>query len=457
MNVMTGPDQSGHMTPRRFGPGYQVLFLLLVLLITAFSYVDRTVVQILGQPIKAELGLSDFQLGQLGGLSFAIFYSTLGLPIARLAERYNRITIVAVSVAIFSLMSALCGVAQNFTQLFLFRVGVGIGEAGVLAPITALIADHFRPERRGFALTIMRLGFPLGAAFGSFLGAWIGTEYGWRAAMLAVSLPGLASAILFRLLLREPTRGLSDNAEQQRAAAIPLPMRQAFSTILSRPEFRHILIGLGITTMGLYSAGAFSVPFFMRVHGLTLATAGAYLGTISTVSSLVGMTAGGVAIDFVARRGLRWYALLPAIGILATAPIYFYAYMAAPPFLAMTCMLVGGILLFLHSVPPLVALQNLVPPNVRATAAFLYYFVQNAVGVGFGPLLTGKFSDLYASHALGQSFQAACPGPVYAGACAAASAHGIRLALATSCIFFVWGAIHFLIGARWLARREQAA
>ncbi|MGI4880164.1 MAG: MFS transporter, partial [Janthinobacterium lividum] len=336
-----------------------------------------------------------------------------------------------------------------------FRIGVGIGEAGVLAPATALIGDHFPAHRRGFALTVMRLGFPLGAAFGSFFGAWIGATHGWRAAMLAVSLPGIVMAILFRVLLREPVRGMSDTPDQQREAAVAVPMRQAFAAILGRSEFRHMLLGLGVATMGLYSAGAFNVPFFMRVHGLSLAKAGSYLGIISTVSSLIGMSIGGLGIDLIARRGMRWYALVPAIGLVITAPVYFYAYMAAPPFVSMLCLLSGGIFLFFHSVPTLVAMQNLVASNVRATAAFLYFFVQTLIGVGFGPPITGLLSDMYASHALGSSFGATCHQAVVTGACAVASAYGVRMALGTSCLFFLWGAAHYFVAARRLAAVER--
>jgi len=452
------PTISDHADARaRFGPRYQVMLLALIMLVTAFSYVDRTVVQILAQPIKDDLALSDLQLGLIGGLSFAIFYSCMGLPIARLAERKSRIVIIAISVGIFSIMSALCAVATNFTELFLFRIGVGIGEAGVMAPATALLGDHFAPHRRGFALSVMRLGFPLGAAFGAFLGAWIGATYGWRPAMLAVSLPGIVTAVLLPLLLREPPRGMCDPPEQQKAAAIVPPMREAFGALLGRAEFRHMLFGLGIATMGLYSAGAFSVPYFMRVHGLSLAEAGSYLGIISSLSSLVGMSIGGLGIDFIARRSIRWYALVPAIGVLLTAPIYFYAYMAAPPLVAMMCMLVGGIFLFFHSVPTLVAMQNLVASNVRATAAFLYFFVQTLVGVGFGPPVTGYLSDLYASHHLGAPFSQMCHGAALSAACESASAFGIRMALGTSCGFFAWGALHYFIAARLLGRRERMA
>jgi predicted MFS family arabinose efflux permease len=437
----------------RFGPGYQAMLLVLIMLVSAFAYVDRTVIQTLGQTIKEDLSLSDFQLGLLGGLSFAIFYSTLGLPIARLSETKSRVTIISASVALFSLMSLLCGVASGFAMLFLFRVGVGVGEAGVYAPGTSLIGDHFPPHRRGMALTLMRLGAPLGSAFGSLVGAYVGMHYGWRAAIMAVSGPGLVVAILFRLLLREPPRGHSDAPDQRTAVHTPPPMLQAFGALLSDRAYLHLLLGLSVTSMGLYSAGSFAVAFFMRVHGLTLLEAGGYLGTISTISSLIGMSISGFGVDWIGRRGMKWYALVPCIGLIVTAPLYFYAYGFAPPRIALLCMLVGGTFMFFHAVPTLVAMQNMVAPNMRATAAFLYFFVSNVIGIGLGPVVTGKLSDLYAASASGAS-AAQCVGPKLSEACAAASAHGLRMALATGCIFFVWGAIHYWRAARIMARER---
>lgn len=440
---------------RRFGTGYQVMLLILIMLVSAFAYVDRTVIQTLGQSIKEDLNLSDTQLGLLGGLSFAVFYSTLGLPLARLAETKSRVTIITVSVALFSLFSGLCGLATGFGMLFLFRVGVGIGEAGVSAPATSLIGDHFPPHRRGMAITLMRLGAPAGSAFGTFVGAWIGMHYGWRAAIVAVSGPGLIVALLFRLLLREPPRGMMDSPEQRAATAAPPPMMLAFRTLFADRAYRHLLFGLSLTSMGLYSAGSFSVPFFMRVHGLSLQTAGAYLGSISSISSLIGMSLSGFGVDLIAKRGMRWYALVPFIGLVLTTPLYFYAYAAAPPFLAMMLMLVGGIFMFFHAVPTLVAMQNLVAVNMRATAAFLYFFVSTLVGVGFGPVIIGKVSDLFASSALGGAFASHCGKPPFSDACAAASAYGLRMALITSCIFFVWGAVHYWLAARTIGDRAE--
>lgn len=439
---------------RRFGAGYQAMLLVLIMLVSAFAYVDRTVIQTLGQSIKEDLSLSDFQLGMLGGLSFAVFYSTLGLPLARLAETRSRVSIISASVAIFSLMSVLCGVASSFAMLFLFRVGVGIGEAGVSAPGTSLIGDHFPPHRRGMALTLMRLGAPVGSAFGSFVGAYVGMHYGWRAALIAVSGPGLVVALLFRLLLREPPRGMSDLPEQRAEAANPPPLKQAFRTLLADRAYRHLLFGLSVTSMGLYSAGNFAVSFFMRVHGLSLLEAGGYLGTIATISSLIGMSVSGFGVDLIGRRGMRWYALVPCIGLIVTTPLYLYAYAAAPPFVAMICLLVGGIFMFFHAVPTLVAMQNMVAPNMRATAAFLYFFVSTLVGIGLGPSVIGKLSDIYASSALGGSFATSCVGQTLTTACAAASAYGVRMALVTSCSFFVWGAIHYWIAARSMDRER---
>ncbi len=245
---------------------------------------------------------------------------------------------------------------------------------------------------------------------------------------------------------------MSDPVEQRRAAAAPPPMGLAFRTLFADRAYVHLLIGLSVTSMGLYSAGSFAVPFYMRVHGLSLERAGFYLGAISTISSLIGMSVSGFGVDLIAKRGLRWYALVPCIGLVVTTPLYLYAYAAAPPFVAMMCMLIGGAFMFFHAVPTLAAMQNMVPANMRATAAFLYFFVSTLVGVGFGPVVIGKLSDLFTSSVLGGAFTAQCGKPPLDAACAAASAYGLRMALVTSCIFFVWGAIHYWLAARTIEK-----
>lgn len=445
------------MAPRNFGPAYRGMLLVLILLVSAFAYIDRVIVQTLAQPIKEDLGLSDFQLGLLGGLGFAILYSTLGLPIARLAERRDRITIVSVSITIFSLFSLLCGAAANFWQLFAARIGVGIGEAGVQAPCASLIGDHFPPHRRGFALTIMRLGAPVGSVFGTILAAWIAKDYGWRVALMTVCAPGLLVALIFRLVLRDPPRGMSDAVVATGTAAEPPKMGEVFALMFRRPVFRHMLIGLALATMGLYAGGAFTAPFYMRVHGLSLAEAGVYLAIISTAASTAGMSLGGFGIDFIARRGQRWYALLPFWGLVISVPLYLVGYALDNAVIGLVFITIAGIFLFFHSVPTLVAFQNMVAPNMRTTAAFVYFFVSTLIGVGLGPPLLGLLSDAYASAALpAGDFSTLCTDPRLVGECAKASASGVRSALLTSIALYAWAAIHYWLAARAIAAETRA-
>lgn len=450
-------DEGFAIGRRHFGPAYRGVLLLLILLVSAFAFVDRVIVQTLAQPIKEDLGLTDFQLGLLGGLGFAILYSTLGLPIARMAERRDRITIVSVSIAIFSVFSLLCGTAVNFWQLFACRIGVGIGEAGVQAPSASLIGDHFPPHRRGFALTIMRLGAPVGSVFGSILGAWIAKDYGWRVALMAICGPGLLVAVVFRLVLRDPPRGMSDPVVAAGVPAGPPRMGAVFALMFRRPAFRHMLIGLGLATMGLYAGGAFTAPFFMRVHGLGLPEAGLYLAIISTAASTAGMSLGGFGIDVIARRGERWYALLPFWGLVISVPLYLVGYALDSAVIGLIFITVAGIFLFFHSVPTLVAFQNMVAPNMRTTAAFVYFFVSTLIGVGLGPPLLGLLSDAYASAALPTgNFSTLCSGARLTGACARASASGVRSALLTSIALYVWAAIHYWLAARAIAAETRA-
>lgn len=441
---MTSPAQKATDDPL-FGRGYRATLLVLILLVSAFAYVDRVIVQTLAEPIKKDLGLTDFQFGLLGGLAFAILYSTLGLPIARLAERRDRVTIISVSVAIFSLMSLLCGLATNIWALFLCRIGVGIGEAGVQAPSTSLIGDHFPPHRRGFALTVMRLGAPVGALLGSVVAAWLARDYGWRAALMLVCAPGLVVALLFRLLLRDPPRGHSDRLAGGNVAAptATLPRtRDVFAQMFRRPAFRHMLAGLALASMALFAGGAFTAPFFMRVHELPLTTTAFYVAIISTTASTAGMSLGGFGIDFIARRGKRWYALLPCLGITISVPLYLAGYGLNNHVAAVTLITIAGVFLFFHSVPTLVAFQNMVAPQQRTTAAFVYFFVSTMVGVGFGPPLLGLLSDLFAS-------ASGIPDA------AAASAIGVRSALLASIGLYAWAALHYGLAARAIAAEDR--
>lgn len=342
-----------------------------------------------------------------------------------MAERRDRITIISVSVAIFSAMSLLCGMATNFWQILLCPVGVGIGEAGVQAPSASLIGDHFPPHRRSFALTIMRLGAPVGSLFGSILAAWIARDHGWRAALMAICALGLIVARAFRLLLRDPPRGIGDNAPAHAAPQPPPGMGAVFGMMMRRAAFHHMLIGLALASMALYAGSAFTTPFFMRAHGLPLTHAALYLAIISMDASTAGICLGGFGMDFIARRGSHWYALLPFGGIAISIPLYLVGYSLGNPLPALIALTIAGIFLFFHSVPTLVAFQNLVPANMRTTAAFIYFFVSTLIGLGFGLPLLGLASDLFAGHAL-PDFGTVCTAARLTGVCAEASSTGVR-------------------------------
>lgn len=447
------PDAAPAPAEARFGPLYRGWLLTLVLLTAAFGYIDRVIVQTLAQPIKEDLGLSDFQLGMLSGLGFAILYSVLGLPIARLAERRSRINIISVSVGLFSAMTALCGMAANFVQLFLCRIGVGIGEAGVQAPSVSLLGDHFPPHKRGAAMTIMKLGSPVGSVTGALAGGWIAHHYGWRAAIIAVSVPGLIVAILFRLTLREPARGMSD--ETPIADERTPSFFEVLATMWARPEFRYMIVALALATMGLFGGGAFVVPFFMRVHELPLTEAAAYIAILTGVGATLGFALAGFAIDFIGRRSPRWYALLPALGMAASVPFYLLGYWVGDPRLALIFQICGGASLFFHNIPTLVAFQNMVGPRMRATAAFVFFFVSSLLGIGLGPPLLGFVSDLYAGSFYAGDYLAACTGETLTATCATASAEGIRYALMTSMALYAAGAVLYFLASRHFAAQAE--
>jgi predicted MFS family arabinose efflux permease len=436
--------------------------LILTVAVGAFGFIDRVLISTLGQAIKEDLGLSDFQLGILGGLSFAILYSTLGLPIARLAERKSRINIISVSIALFSAATALCGMAAGFWHLFLLRVGVGIGEAGVQSPTVSLLADHFPPGRRGTVMTVMKLGSPVGSVVGALLAGWIGAQYGWRTAVIAIAGPGLAVAILFKLTLREPLRGLSDPNSGD-AEGEPPPLKSVLKMMSAEPEFRQMLLGLALVTMELFGSGAFYSPFFMRAYGLSLSQVGVYYAVQSGIAATAGFVIAGVGVDFISKRGAKWYALLPAIGVGLSIPFNLIGYSATNPTTAAAFLICGAILIFFHNVPTLVAFQNMVSSRMRATAAFVFFFVTTLVGVGLGPALLGYVSDLYARAAFGAgNFSTLCsPKSIKAAtpwlqqACTEASTAGIRYALLTSTVLAALSAVHYFLAARAIQRGNR--
>lgn len=410
------------------------LALAILLAVYCFNFIDRTIVSILQEPLKQELGLSDTQLGLISGTAFALFYSTLGVPIARIAERVDRPRIIAIALATWSLMTMLCGFATNFLQLFLCRVGVGIGEAGGTPPAHALLSEIFPPERRATAISIYSLGVPLGILFGAVAGGAIGEALGWRAAFMLVGAPGLILAVIVLVTIKDPRSAASAT---DRATAAPPSLGQAIAYLAARRSFVHLTAGITVASTAGYGILAFTAPFLMRQFDMGLAAAGSATGLVSGIAAGAGTLLGGVLVDRAMRRDRRFGAWIPAAGLMLATPLSITAYMQGEWIAVVLLLTVSGVAQFLYLGPTYALVQSLAGTRMRATASALVLLTVNLVGLGIGPPLTGWLSDHFAS--------------IQANGTADAAAAGLRVALSLIATLYLWGACHYLLAARHLA------
>jgi len=369
--------------------GGKVLAVLLLAYI--FNFIDRQIIGILAVPIKSDLRLSDSQLGLMGGLAFALFYTGLGIPIAWLADRKSRVTIIGVSVAVWSAFTALCGLAQNFWQLFLARMGVGIGEAGGVAPSYSLISDYFPPERRARALAIFSFGIPVGSALGIFFGGWIATHVDWRSAFIIVGLAGLPAAVLVKFGLRDPVRGGFDSGAG--AGDVAPPFSTVARTLAAKPSFWLLSFGAASGSILGYGLIFWLPSFFARSFGLELGEVSLFYGSIVLIGGVAGTWLGGWLGDRVGKGNPGAYALIPAICFLFAAPAYAAALFAPSRELAWFLFLIPQMLGLAWLGPIIAAVQHIVPPNMRATASASFLFINNLIGIGFGTWFVGRMSD----------------------------------------------------------------
>lgn len=367
-------------TPTR--PGVTLAMLLLVY---SFNFLDRQILSILAQPVKADLGLTDTQLGMLGGLAFAILYSTLAIPLALLADRTSRTWVITVSLAVWSGFTALCGAAGSFTQMFLFRLGVGVGEAGGVAPSYALIADTFRPEWRARALAIYSLGIPLGAAAGVLLGGYIAAAVEWRTAFFAVGIAGLGIAPAFRWLVRDPPRAAP--------AADREPIGRVFAILAGKPAFWLLAFGAAAGSMCGYGVAFWLPSLMMRSFGLTLVGTGQFIGALLLSGGVAGILLGGTLGDRLGARDRRWYALLPALCYVAGTPLFIAGVLSGSAIAAFALFVVPQALVYVWLGPVLTAVQHLVPAHLRATASASFLLINNLIGLGLGSWVIGRLSD----------------------------------------------------------------
>lgn len=413
--------------------------LVLLMLLNALNYVDRQIITVLAIPIKQDLGLTNTQIGLMSGLAFAIFYAVTGLPLAWAADRWNRVTVLSVSLAVWSGMTALCGAAQNFAQLFAARVGVGIGEAGCTPPAHSLISDLVSPARRASALSFYALGIPVGSFIGLALGGYVAQAFGWKAAFMIVGLPGIALAFVLPLLIREPRRS------QTRPDRIP-STREFFRDIAGKPSYWHFCAACSLTSLLNFGSGYFLGFFFNVKHGLSLGDIGILLGIMLGIGWMLGISLGGYLSDRFLSRSRAAYALVPATALVVGVPFAVLGYWVDDPIRALALLVVPTALNSFVFGPGYAVVQGVAAPRSRAFAIAVFLMIANLIGLGLGPVIVGGLTDWLGAYFAGG---ADCSG---AGVCQAADALARQWALIGVSLFALWAALHLFLAARSVDR-----
>lgn len=410
-------------------PGYRNYALAILFLGYVVNFIDRSILAILLEPIKQELLLNDTQLGLLGGLAFALFYTTLGIPIAALADRWSRVKILSMAMVVWSGMTALCGFAQSFWMLLLARIGVGVGEAGASPPSHSLISDYFPIETRATALSIYALGIPFGSMIGNFVGGWGADALGWRHTFVLVGVPGILIALIVWLTLREPPRGMADHHIEKNDEPAP-GVKEVILRLWQRVAFRHIAFAAGLHAFVGYGAGTWNAPFLIRSHEMPITEVGSWLALISGIGA-IGTFMGGYLADKLSDRfdDRRWYMWVPGWSTIVMVPFQFIAYLYGGIWAVIPSLMVVSILGGMYLGPSFAMTQALVSLRMRAVASAILLFMLNIIGMGMGPYLVGVVSDLLAMDM---------------------GVHSLRYALCLAVLVNVWAACHYFVGARSL-------
>jgi MFS family permease len=425
-------------------PWYKWYALGVLTLVYTSSHVDRQIMGIVLEPIKLELGANDTQMGFLVGLTFAVFYATLGMPIAMLADRMNRRNIVTASVTIWSGMTVLCGYAGSFVQLALARIGVGVGEAGSSPPSHSIISDLFPVETRGTAMGIFALGVNFGLLI-AYLGGGVMSElWGWRATFVAVGLPGLLIALLLHFTTIEPKRGAME-LRPKAPAALPTPPQspagkdapgflEVWGHMWRMSSTRHLTIGAALAGFTGYGFTLWMPTFFVRSHGLSPTEVGLVLALMSGIVGGLGTFTAGRMADVLARRDERWRAWLVGVAKAGYVPFLVFFFLIDDLKLALVFYLVPAFFGGFYLAPTFALVQSLVTIRMRALASSIVLFILNIIGMGFGPQLVGVLSDLFA--------------PAY-------GQESLRMALMVLAFLNLWCAYHYYLAGRFL-REDQA-
>lgn len=374
-------------------PGNRRMMLVALIIISAFNYVDRTILSILQIPIKAELGLSDGQLGALTGLAFALFYATLSLPIARLADRYSRRWIIVISLVVWSAMTAMCGFASGFASLLFFRVGVAIGEAGSVPASVSLIADSYAPERRATALSTWGLALPIGLMIGYVCTGWLAEHLGWRLAFAVVGGVGVLLGPIVFAMIKEPPRGRFETGSPQGVVEPPPPLGAALRILWDNRVFRYTVAAGMLHGFSQYSMMTWNAPFFTRSHGMTLGEVSLLMALLSGAAGAVGIYGGGWLSDRLVARDPRGRLWLKAGSVAAVVPFALVQYLAPSMTVSIVAAAVTSALMIAYYGPILATTQSVVAPTMRAFSNAVLLLSFNLFGLGLGPWVTGLLSD----------------------------------------------------------------
>ncbi|MBP6014888.1 MAG: MFS transporter [Alphaproteobacteria bacterium] len=408
-----------------YSSAYKVYVLLLLLVVYISNYADRMILSVLMPAIKAEFQVSDAAMGFLAGTAFAIFYATLGVPIAILADRSNRKNIISAAVAIWSVMTAVCGLAPNFWMFALARVGVGVGEAGGSPPSHSIISDLFGPKQRATALGIFALGVPFGLFVGLYGGAQVAAEFGWRATFYVLGIPGLILAALVFFTISEPRRGASDGfAHAGDAPALMTTVRH----MLAQRSLVHVFAGATITTLVGYAGVQWWPTFVMRSHGLSMTDLSLFLALVFGVAGGLGTFLGGYIADHFSKRDLKWMPRIVTIATLIGLPFGLAIYLVESSAMVFALIGVPAALGTVYLPPTYAMTQGLVEVRMRTVASALLLFVINLIGMGLGPLLAGLISDALT--------------PTYGKS-------ALAYALLSLSLLNVWAAAHYWLAGRY--------
>jgi MFS family permease len=436
--VQTTQQPPAAQSPLLTRTWYANYVLVLLTLGYVINTMDRS--QILAaslQAIKKEFAASDFQMGVLTGVPFAVFYSVMGIPIAAWADRSSRRMVLSLAVGSWSAMTGIFGMAVNYAMLFAARVGTAIGEAGGSPPSHSLISDYFSKANRGTAFAVYALGVPIGSSLGAAFGGWGNQHHGWRNTFILAAAPGIVLAVLMWLTIKEPPRGLADGVSRAASERAPVPgMFEVLRTLWQKRSFRHLTLAAALHSVVWYASSAFNNAFLQRSHQMSAGEAGYMISVLSAIAG-IGTFLGGLTADQMSARlkDRRWYLWVPGIATLLCVPFQFLTYLSAdravylPSFVGlmfMAAMFFG---------PSFAMTQALATLRMRSVATSLLLFIQTLIGYGLGPSITGLISDRLR--------------PAY-------QQNSLRYALVIIGVVNVWAAVHYHLSSRTVREDLEA-